>query len=241
MFTKFSFCLCSVSILTLNSTLYLFHYILPLYKNSFLQRSWARVWPLVPGGLVARILHSHCHGLTSVSGRELKPYFKPPQSRATWDHFHSACFWARWAASEADSPPSKRSTCWASQGVPPAAKIHTGKLLAQGSTPFGEASCLFLTSFHIRCSLATISPQIWWIFPFPWGCQGPARSGCHLPTSSQPLGQGWVWGKTFFLNSGSNSCNICGKQGSWPHGPLPITLSFHAWLPRATFLKKNTI
>ena len=39
-------------------------------------------WPLVPGRLVARILHSHCCDPTSVSG--LKSCFRPWQVKATW-------------------------------------------------------------------------------------------------------------------------------------------------------------
>ena len=42
-------------------------------------------WPLVPGGLMARIQCSHCHGLTSVSGREPKSCFKPLQAKTSWD------------------------------------------------------------------------------------------------------------------------------------------------------------
>ena len=38
-------------------------------------------WSLVTGGLVVRIQHSHCHGLTSISGWELKPCFKLLQQR----------------------------------------------------------------------------------------------------------------------------------------------------------------
>ena len=40
-------------------------------------------WPLVPGGLVARIQHSHRNGLTSVSGWELKSCFKLLRAEAT--------------------------------------------------------------------------------------------------------------------------------------------------------------
>ena len=40
-------------------------------------------WPLVPGGLVARIQRSHCHCPTSVSGWKLKSCFKPLQAKAT--------------------------------------------------------------------------------------------------------------------------------------------------------------
>ena len=39
-------------------------------------------WSLVTGGLVVRIQHSHCHGLTSISGREPKPCFKLLQAKA---------------------------------------------------------------------------------------------------------------------------------------------------------------
>ena len=42
--------------------------------------------PLVPGGLVARIRHSHCCSLTSISGQEPKSCFKPLQAEATLDH-----------------------------------------------------------------------------------------------------------------------------------------------------------
>ena len=37
-------------------------------------------------GLVARIQCSHRNNLTSISGRELKPHFKPPQAEANQDH-----------------------------------------------------------------------------------------------------------------------------------------------------------
>ena len=41
--------------------------------------------PLVPSGLVARIQCSHCPGLTSVSGLELKSIFKPLQAKCPGD------------------------------------------------------------------------------------------------------------------------------------------------------------
>ena len=44
-------------------------------------------WPLVPGGLAARIWCSHCCDPTSISGWEPKPSFKPLLAKATWDHF----------------------------------------------------------------------------------------------------------------------------------------------------------
>ena len=40
-------------------------------------------WPLVPGGLVARIPRSHCRCLTSISGGEPKSCFKPLQAEVT--------------------------------------------------------------------------------------------------------------------------------------------------------------
>ena len=40
-------------------------------------------WPLVPGGLVVRIQHTHCSSPTSVSGQQLKPCFNLLQSEAT--------------------------------------------------------------------------------------------------------------------------------------------------------------
>ena len=45
-------------------------------------------WSLVPCGLVAKIQHSHCNGLTSVSGQEPKSCFKPLQTKATRDQYH---------------------------------------------------------------------------------------------------------------------------------------------------------
>ena len=42
-------------------------------------------WPLVPGGLVARIQPPHCRCRASVSGRELKSCFKLLQVKATRD------------------------------------------------------------------------------------------------------------------------------------------------------------
>ena len=50
----------------------LFHYFLSLCRNSFLHSLWARVLslPPVPGGLLARVLHSHCCGLILVSDQE---------------------------------------------------------------------------------------------------------------------------------------------------------------------------
>ena len=45
-------------------------------------------WPLVPGGLVARIQRSHCCGLASIFWFCPKPCFKPLQDEATWDHLH---------------------------------------------------------------------------------------------------------------------------------------------------------
>ena len=39
--------------------------------------------PLVPGGLVTRIQHSHCRGLTSISGQKQKSCFKCLQAQVT--------------------------------------------------------------------------------------------------------------------------------------------------------------
>ena len=39
-------------------------------------------------GLVARIQHSHCRGLTLISGWEPKSCFKPLQTEATLDHYY---------------------------------------------------------------------------------------------------------------------------------------------------------
>ena len=55
-----------------------------LCGSSFLQSQRARALSLATG-LVARIQCSHCLGLTPISGRELKPCFKPLQAEATWD------------------------------------------------------------------------------------------------------------------------------------------------------------
>ena len=40
-------------------------------------------WLLVPGGLVARIQRSYCHGPTSISGWKPKTCFKPLQAEAS--------------------------------------------------------------------------------------------------------------------------------------------------------------
>ena len=54
-----------------------------LWKFIFCQAVRARALSLVPGGLVARIQHSHRCGLTSVSGWERKSCFRPQQAEAT--------------------------------------------------------------------------------------------------------------------------------------------------------------
>ena len=60
----------------------LFHYFLSLWKffSAKLRGQGPCHWPLVP---VARIQWSHCHDLTSISGWELKLFFKLLQ--APWD------------------------------------------------------------------------------------------------------------------------------------------------------------
>ena len=50
----------------------------------FLQSQRASAFSLTTGP-VPRILYSHCHDLTSISGQELKPCFKPWQTKATSD------------------------------------------------------------------------------------------------------------------------------------------------------------
>ena len=40
-------------------------------------RPGPRHWPLIPSGLLIRIQSSPCHGVTSLSGQESKPCFKP--------------------------------------------------------------------------------------------------------------------------------------------------------------------
>ena len=70
-----------------NKQLYWFYSFPSLCGNSFLSSQWARALSLVPGGLVARIQGSHCLGLTSVSGRELKSCFEPLQSKAAVSDF----------------------------------------------------------------------------------------------------------------------------------------------------------
>ena len=47
---------------------------------------WPCHWPLVPGGLVARIQHSHRRGLTSISGHGTKIL---PQAAAGQGHLRS--------------------------------------------------------------------------------------------------------------------------------------------------------
>ena len=58
-----------------------------LYGNSFLHSWWARALSLatVSGGLVVRIQHCICHGLTSISHQEPKPCFKLLQAKVTGD------------------------------------------------------------------------------------------------------------------------------------------------------------
>ena len=74
-------------------TLCWFHYLLCLCGNSFLQNQRARALSLATG-LVARIQHSHYHGLTAVSGWKLKPCFKPLQTKATWDWNEPESLWS---------------------------------------------------------------------------------------------------------------------------------------------------
>ena len=58
-----------------------------LCGNSFLQRWRARPLSLTTG-LVSRFRCSHHHDLTSISGQERKPCFKPLQAKATGDQSH---------------------------------------------------------------------------------------------------------------------------------------------------------
>ena len=75
-------CLFTRTLFPPNKQLYWFYSFPSLCGNSFLSSQRARALSLVPGGLVARIQGSHCLGLTSASGRDLKSCFEPLQSKA---------------------------------------------------------------------------------------------------------------------------------------------------------------
>ena len=65
-------------------------------------------------GLVARIQHSHCCSLTSISGQEPKSCFKPLQAEATWDQYHRAhflslCIWDPRKKAAIYKPDSRRN------------------------------------------------------------------------------------------------------------------------------------
>ena len=68
---SWSMCLSTCTLFPPNKQLYVFHFFLSLYGNSFLQSLLSRALSLATDPL-ARIQHSHCCGLTSISGWETK-------------------------------------------------------------------------------------------------------------------------------------------------------------------------
>ena len=75
-------CLFTCTLFPPNRQLCWFYPFPSLHGNSFLSGQRALALSLVPGGPVARIHCSHCLGLASVSGRELKSRFEPLQPKA---------------------------------------------------------------------------------------------------------------------------------------------------------------
>ena len=91
---------------------HLFHSFLSLCGNSVYKVSGPGVLSLA-AGLVARIQHSHCHNLTSISGQERKSCFKPLQAEAAWDQYHRTCF-----LSLCTWDPSKKTAFYKPEGSP---------------------------------------------------------------------------------------------------------------------------
>ena len=94
-------------------------------------------WSLVTGGLVVRIQHSHCHGLTSVSDPEPKPCFKLLQAKAITEQqsqslSYTQLFATPWTVA-CQAPLSmefSRPEYWSGQLVP-----SPGNFPSQGSNP----------------------------------------------------------------------------------------------------------
>ena len=49
-------------------------------------------WPLVPGGLVARIQQAYCHDLSSSSGWRTEILLQGAQAEPTWDQFETCIY-----------------------------------------------------------------------------------------------------------------------------------------------------
>ena len=129
-------CLSTCALFSPKWTLHWFHYLLCLCGNSFLQNQRARTLSLATG-LVARIQHSHCHGLTSVSDPEPKPCFKLLQAKAITEQqsqslSYTQLFATPWTVA-CQAPLSmefSRPEYWSGQLVP-----SPGNFPSQGSNP----------------------------------------------------------------------------------------------------------
>ena len=83
-------------------------------------RPGPRHWPLIPSGLLIRIQSSPCHGVTSLSGQESKPCFKPLLAKViqNQDSIGKGFSPARLPLPPPHFPPSTSETNWKSRLTP---------------------------------------------------------------------------------------------------------------------------